>query len=239
MINYLANPSRFSRISNLLLPWFLGITILLSIIGLFLSLIFSPEDIVQGSAVRIMYVHVPAAWMSILSYILLSISCIFFIIWRHPLADILARSIAPVGATFAVLTLITGSIWGRPMWGAWWVWDARLTSMLVLFLFFLGYLALSNAFDRNERGSRPAALLAIIGTINLPIVKFSVDWWNTLHQPASIIRSGGVSIDQSMLSPLIVMVLAFHFYLFSIVILKAQTILYERRIQHSKIFQER
>jgi len=235
MIDYLANPSRFFRITNFLLPWLMGLLITLTIIGIYFALFDSPEDLVQGSAVRIMYVHVPSAWLSIFSYLLLSICSFFFIVWRHPLADILSRSIAPVGALFSLLTLLTGSIWGRPMWGTWWVWDARLTSMLILFIFFLGYIALSNAFEKNERGSRPAALLAIVGSINLPIVKFSVDWWNTLHQPASIIRTGGISIDQSMLVPLIIMTLAFHTFFILVVVLRAHSILIERKVYHLKV----
>ncbi len=235
MIDYLANPSRFFRITNFLLPWLMGLSITLTIIGIYFALFDSPDDLVQGSAVRIMYVHVPSAWLSIFSYLLLSICSFFFIVWRHPLADILSRSIAPVGALFSLLTLLTGSIWGRPMWGTWWVWDARLTSMLILFIFFLGYIALSNAFERNERGSRPAALLAIVGSINLPIVKFSVDWWNTLHQPASIIRTGGISIDQSMLVPLIIMTLAFHIFFVLVVILRSHSILIERKFYHLKV----
>ena len=235
MIDYLANPSRFFRITNFLLPWLMGLLITLTIIGIYFALFDSPEDLVQGSAVRIMYVHVPSAWLSIFSYLLLSICSFFFIVWRHPLADILSISIAPVGALFSLLTLLTGSIWGRPMWGTWWVWDARLTSMLILFIFFLGYIALSNAFEKNERGSRPAALLAIVGSINLPIVKFSVDWWNTLHQPASIIRTGGISIDHSMLVPLIIMTLAFHIFFILIVTLRAHSILIERKVYHLKV----
>ena len=235
MIDYLANPSRFFRITNFLLPWLMGLSITLTLIGIYFALFDSPKDLIQGSTIRIMYVHVPRAWLSIFSYLLLSICSFFFIVWRHPLADILSRSIAPVGALFSLLTLLTGSIWGRPMWGTWWVWDARLTSMLILFIFFLGYIALSNAFEKNERGSRPAALLAIVGSINLPIVKFSVDWWNTLHQPASIIRTGGISIDQSMLVPLIIMTLAFNIFFILVVILRAHSILIERKVYHLKV----
>ncbi len=182
-----------------------------------------------------MYVHVPSAWLSIFSYLLLAICSLFFIVWRHPLADILSRAIAPVGALFSLLTLLTGSIWGKPMWGTWWVWDARLTSMLILFLLFMGYIALSNAFEKSERGSRPAALLAIAGSINLPIVKFSVDWWSTLHQPASIMRTGGVSIDSSMLLPLVIMFLAFQLFFILIIIFRSHSILIERKMQHLKI----
>ena len=235
MIDYFANPSRFVKVTSILVPWLMSMLVFLLIFGVYLALFGSPDDIVQGSAVRIMYVHVPSAWIALSSYLMLAICSFFFIIWRHPLADILSRSIAPVGALFALLTLITGSIWGRPMWGTWWVWDARLTSMLILFIFFMGFIALSNAFEKNERGSRPAALLAIAGSINLPIVKFSVDWWNTLHQPASIMRSGGISIDSSMLWPLSIMALAFQTFFILIIILRSHSMLIERKINHLKV----
>jgi len=235
MIDYFANPSRFVKVTSILVPWLMSMLVFLLIFGVYLALFGSPDDIVQGSAVRIMYVHVPSAWIALSSYLMLAICSFFFIIWRHPLADILSRSIAPVGALFALLTLITGSIWGRPMWGTWWVWDARLTSMLILFIFFMGYIALSNAFEKNERGSRPAALLAIAGSINLPIVKFSVDWWNTLHQPASIMRSGGISIDSSMLWPLSIMAIAFQTFFILIIILRSHSMLIERKINHLKV----
>ena len=155
---------------------------------------------------------------------------LFYVVWRHPLADIAARAIAPVGAVFALLTLVTGALWGKPMWGAWWVWDARLTSMLILFFFYLGFIALANGFDRAERGSRPAALLALVGMINVPIVKFSVDWWNTLHQPASLLRIGGPAIDSSMLTPLVLMLIAAHSYFATQVILRMRALLTERRL---------
>ena len=235
MIDYFANPSRFVKITSFIFPWLSLVVVTLFAFGIYFALFNSPEDIVQGSAVRIMYVHVPSAWLSLFSYLLLALCSFFFIVWRHPLADILSRSIAPIGAVFALLTLLTGSIWGRPMWGTWWVWDARLTSMLILFIFFMGYIALSNAFEKNERGSRPAALLAIAGSINLPIVKFSVDWWNTLHQPASIIRTGGISIDDSMLVPLIIMALAFKSFFILVVIVRSHSILIERKIFNFKI----
>ena len=235
MIDYFANPSRFVRITSILVPWLMAAAGILFITGLYISLFKSPDDIVQGSAVRIMYVHVPSAWLSIFAYLLLAICSLFFIVWRHPLADILSRAIAPVGALFSLLTLLTGSIWGKPMWGTWWVWDARLTSMLILFLLFMGYIALSNAFEKSERGSRPAALLAIAGTINLPIVKFSVDWWSTLHQPASIMRTGGISIDSTMLLPLVIMFLAFKLFFILIIIFRSHSILIERKMQHLKI----
>ena len=177
-----------------------------------------------------MYVHVPAAWIATLGYVALGLCGLFYIVWRHPLADVALRAMAPAGAMFAFLTLVTGAFWGKPMWGAWWVWDARLTSMLILFLLYLGYIALANAFDNRERGARAAALLALVGVINVPIVKFSVDWWNTLHQPASLLRSGGVSIDQAMLVPLLLMLAGMHCYFAVIVILRMKAILAERRL---------
>ena len=205
MFNYFANPTRFSKIAHLILPWLEIISFACLGYGLYLALLSSPADYQQGEAVRIMYIHVPAAWIALSSYFLLGICAFFFLIWRHPLAEIAARSIAPIGAGFAVITLLTGSLWGKPIWGVWWVWDGRLTSMLILFFFFVGYLALSNAFEQSERGARPAAILALIGCINLPIVKFSVDWWHTLHQPASVIKQGGPSISIEMLIPLLIM----------------------------------
>ena len=194
------------------------------------GLVLSPADVAQGDAVRIMYVHVPAAWIATLGYVALGLCGLFYIVWRHPLADVALRAMAPAGAMFAFLTLVTGAFWGKPMWGAWWVWDARLTSMLILLFFYLGVIALANGFDQPERGSRPAALLALVGVINVPIVKFSVDWWNTLHQPASLLRSGGVSIDQAMLVPLLLMLAGMHFYFAVIVILRMKAILAERRL---------
>ena len=230
MFDYLANPSRFMRLSDLLFMPVSIITVICLGYGLYLGLFASPADYQQGDTVRIIYIHVPAAWMALFGYVGLGLCGLFYIVWRHPLADIAARAIAPVGAVFALLTLITGALWGRPMWGAWWVWDARLTSMLILFFFYLGVIALANGFDRPERGSRPAALLAMVGVINVPIVKFSVDWWNTLHQPASLLRSGGPAIDSSMLTPLVLMLIGTHGYFVIVVILRMRTLLAERRL---------
>ena len=230
MFDYLANPTRFLSIADaVLIPSaILASGVLLA--GLYFGLLGSPADYQQGDTVRIMYVHVPAAWLAVIGYVAMGVCGIFYIVWRHPLADIALRAIAPVGATFAMLTLVTGSLWGKPMWGAWWVWDARLTSMLILFFFYLGFIALANGFDRAERGSRPAALLALVGMINVPIVKFSVDWWNTLHQPASLLRSGGPAIDSSMLTPLVLTLIAAHAYFAILVILRMRALLTERRL---------
>ena len=239
MFDYFANPTRFVKIADALFwPLVIAASGLL-IAGLYYALIASPADYQQGETVRIMYVHVPAAWLATLDYVLMGICALFYIVWRHPLADVALRAMAPVGAVFAMLTLVSGSLWGKPMWGAWWVWDARLTSMLILFFFYVAVIALANGFDRVERGSRPAALLALVGVLNVPIVKFSVDWWNTLHQPASLIRSGGVSVDPAMLTPLLLMLGGFHLYFAAVVILRMKTLLIERRITSLQLRQNR
>ncbi|MGC6411878.1 MAG: heme ABC transporter permease [Candidatus Puniceispirillaceae bacterium] len=230
MFDYLANPSRFQRFSARLIPWLKPLCVLLFAAGLYLAFFASPADYQQGESVRIMYVHVPAAWIALSSYLGLGLAALFYLVWRHPLADIAAKAMAPVGAGFAFITLATGAFWGKPMWGTWWVWDGRLTSMLVLFFFFIGYIALANGFERPERGARPAAILALVGVVNLPIVKFSVDWWNTLHQPASILRSGGVAIDPAMLWPLFTMFAGFQLFFILIVLMRIDGLLAEKKL---------
>ena len=205
----LANPNRFMQWSGKILPWCAIAAVLLLGVGLYLALFVAPPDYQQGESVRIMYVHVPSAYMATMVYALMAAASAMALIWRHPVADIAAREAAPLGAGFTLLCLVSGSLWGKPMWGTWWVWDARLTSVLVLFFLYLGYIALINAFDEPTRGARAGAILALVGVVNLPIIKFSVDWWNTLHQPASIFRLGGPTIAASMLWPLAVMALGF------------------------------
>jgi len=231
MFDWLANPNRFNKITEKIQPYILLIAITTLISGLYFGLFDSPKDYQQGDAVRIMYVHVPSAWLASFLYFSLAISCVFYLVWKHPLADLVSSSIAPIGALFSALTLVTGSLWGKPMWGTWWVWDARLTSMLVLFFFYLGYILLSNAFERKIDGSKTASVLAIVGLINLPIVKFSVDWWHTLHQPASIIKIGGPSIDDKMLLPLILMIFALSFFSLYMIILNVKTKLIEKKCE--------
>ena len=231
MFDWLANPNRFNKITEKIQPYILLIAITTLISGLYFGLFDSPKDYQQGDAVRIMYVHVPSAWLASFLYFSLAISCVFYLVWKHPLADLVSSSIAPIGALFSALTLITGSLWGKPMWGTWWVWDARLTSMLVLFFFYLGYILLSNAFERKIDGSKTASVLAIVGLINLPIVKFSVDWWHTLHQPASIIKIGGPSIDDKMLLPLILMSFALSFFSLYLIVLNVKTKLIEKKCE--------
>jgi len=197
-----ANPGRFLRLSGKVLPWLAVPAFLLTVMGLVWGLFFSPADWQQGDAVRIMYVHVPSAWLASSGYFGLAVCSLLSLVWRHPLADLAAVEIGPVGAGFTALCLATGSLWGKPMWGAWWVWDARLTSVLVLLLLFLGYIALRSAMDDEVKAGRAAAILALSGLINLPIIYFSVDWWNSLHQGESIFRPGGPLIAPVYLLPL-------------------------------------
>jgi heme exporter protein C len=204
----LANPTRFLAFSGAVLPWLWGTAILGLAVGLYLSFFVAPPDYQQGETVRIMFIHVPSAWLSMFGYLLMAVAALGTLVWRHPLADVAAKAIAPVGAAFTFLALVTGSLWGRPMWGTYWVWDARLTSVLVLFLMYLGLIALWRAVEDPGRAARVAAVLTLVGVVNLPIIKFSVDWWNTLHQPASVFRVGGPTIDASMLWPLMIMAVA-------------------------------
>ncbi|MDA9882332.1 heme ABC transporter permease [Alphaproteobacteria bacterium] len=231
MINWLANPNRFSKLTgNIQLPLIILSTTMI-LLGLYYGLFDSPQDYQQGDAVRIMYVHVPSAWLASFLFFSLAISCIFYLVWKHPLADLISNAIAPIGAIFSVLTLVTGSLWGKPMWGTWWVWDARLTSMLILFFFYLGYMLLSNAFERKIDGSKSASVLAIIGLINLPIIKFSVDWWHTLHQPSSILRMDGPSIEKEMLLPLTLMMVGFSLFSIYLIITNVKTMLLEKKCE--------
>jgi heme exporter protein C len=201
----LANPTRFLELANAVLPWLAALTALTIAIGLYLAFFVAPPDYQQGETVKIMFIHVPSAWLAMWGYMLIAVAALGTLIWRHPLADVAAKAAAPIGATFTFLALVTGSLWGKPMWGTYWVWDARLTSMLVLFLLYLGLIALWQAIEEPGRAGRAAAILALVGAINIPIIKFSVDWWNTLHQPASVFRVGGSTIDPSLLIPLFVM----------------------------------
>jgi heme exporter protein C len=206
-----ANPTRFLKIANAVLPYVWAITLALLALGLYGALVTSPADYQQGETVRIMFVHVPAAWLAMLVYSVMALASGVAIIFRHPLADVAAKTAAPIGAVFCFLALATGSLWGKPMWGAWWVWDARLTSMFVLMLLYLGYIAIWQAIEEPARAAAVARIVALVGFINIPIIKFSVDWWNSLHQPASVFKMGGPSIDASMLWPLLVMGLAYTF----------------------------
>lgn len=201
----LANPQRFESLARPLARISGALALVLTGAGLWFALFNSPADYQQGDTVRIMYVHVPAAWMSLFCYTSMAVASLVGFVWKHPLADVAAKSTAPIGATFTFLALVTGSLWGKPMWGDWWAWDARLTSVLVLFFLYLGYIALWAAIDDKTRAARLAAIACLVGFVNVPIIKFSVDWWNSLHQPASVFRADGPSIDGSMLLPLFLM----------------------------------
>ena len=224
-----ANPGRFLRLSGAVLPWLAVPGLLLSVAGLVWGLCFAPADWQQGDAVRIMYVHVPSAWLASAGYVGLAVCSVLSLVWRHPLADLAAVEIGPVGAGFTALCLATGSLWGKPMWGAWWVWDARLTSVLVLFFLYLGHIALVRAFDEPERGYRAGAILALVGAVDLPIIKFSVDWWNTLHQPDSITLTGAPTMAVSMLWPLFVCALGYMLVFAAIVLARTRAAVMERR----------
>jgi heme exporter protein C len=230
-----ANPARFMRIATAVLPWSAAAAAILIGGGLYFALLDSPPDYQQGETVRIMYVHVPAAWMAMFVYAGMALASAASLIWRHPLADVIARASAPVGAAFTLIALATGSLWGRPMWGAWWAWDARLTSFLILFFLYLGYMALANAFDDPGRGGRAAAVLALVGAVNLPIIKFSVDWWNTLHQPASVVRMDGPSIDPAMLLPLVLMALGFTAYYIVVLLVRVKAELIGARLRTAQL----
>lgn len=233
-LHFLANPARFRRFSQRVLPGLGFATVLMLAVGAYLTFFVSPEDYQQGKTVRIMFVHVPSAWLSMGGYAMLAALGASLLVWRHPLAALMARAAAPVGASFAAVCLLTGSLWGRPMWGTYWVWDARLTSMLLLFFLYLGHIALSRAYDSPERGDRAAAILALIGVINLPIIKFSVDWWNTLHQPASITRLDAPAIHNSILVPLLWMAVSLLFLFVWLVLLRTETEIDRRRLENAE-----
>ena len=237
-MHYFANPLRFQRLADAVFPYVAAATLALAAVGLYGGLVMAPMDYQQGDAYRIIFVHVPAAWLALFVYLTLAVAAVASIVWRHPLADLYGRAAAPVGAVFCLLALVTGAIWGKPMWGAWWVWDARLTSMLILFFLYLGYSALADAFDDPQRGARAAAILALVGSVNLPIIKFSVDWWNTLHQPATVIRFDGPQMPGSMLWPLLTLAVAFKLYFVAVVILRMRAELAERRITNLRLAAE-
>ena len=230
MKNQFVNPGFLVNYIKPLTPWSGGISIILLLVGLWFSLYQSPIDYQQGNAVRIMYIHVPSAWMSMGIYSFIALSSFFGLIYGHITAFTLAKAAAPIGATFTAICLISGSAWGKPMWGTWWVWDARLTSVLILFFFYIGYIVFSKSFNDFSKSEKFSSILAIIGLINLPIIKFSVDYWNTLHQPASISKFGAPSIHIDMLIPLLIMFLAFIFIFIHLLMIRLQLELNNRRL---------
>ena len=226
----LANPTRFLALSGRILPYLATAAVLSLVIGLYMSFA-APEDYQQGITVRIMFIHVPAAWLAMMCYSVMAIASLGTLVWRHPLADVAAKTALPIGAAFTFLSLLTGSLWGRPMWGTWWVWDARLTSVLVLFVMYLGLIALWRTMEDPIRAGKAAAVLTLVGAVNLPIIKFSVDWWNTLHQPASVIRMDGPTIHPSMLYPLLVMAIAYTLIFFTLHLMAMRNEIWRRRVQ--------
>jgi heme exporter protein C len=216
------SPARFDRFAQKAMPWFAWISAILFVIGLVGGLIYAPSDYQQGDSFRIIYVHVPAAWMALFTYVVMASAGAVTLIWRMKLADAVARASAPLGASFTVMALITGMLWGKPMWGAYWVWDARLTSFLILLFLYLGYMALVSAIVDRRTASRAGAVLALVGVVNLPIIHYSVEWWNTLHQGSTVVKLDGPSIDTSMLIPLIAMFFAYQLYYFAVLFMRVR-----------------
>ena len=232
----LANPTRFLSLTTKVLPWLAATTALLLVLGLYQSAM-APDDYQQGATVKIMFVHVPNAWLSMFVWGVMSIAALGTLVWRHPLADVAAKAAAPLGAAFTFLALVTGSLWGRPMWGTYWEWDARLTSVLILFLMYLGIMALWRAVEDPSRAARAAAILTLVGAINIPIIKFSVDWWNTLHQGASVFRVGGPTMDKAFLIPLLVMALAFSLLFLTLHLAAMRNEMRRRRVRTLQLMQ--
>jgi heme exporter protein C len=233
----LANPTRFLTLANRVLPWLASATVLAFAFGLNYALFVAPDDYQQGATVKIMFLHVPAAWLSMACWGLMSLAALGTLVWRHPLADVAAKAAAPLGAGFTLLCLVTGSLWGRPMWGTYWVWDARLTSVLVLFLMYLGVMALWRTVEDPSRAARAAAILTLVGAINLPIIKFSVDWWNTLHQPASVVRMSGPAIHPTILQPLLLMAAGFVLLFITLHLAAMRNEILKRRVRTLRLMQ--
>lgn len=225
-----ANPAKFTRLADRIIPFAAIIFVITTIAGLVMGLVYSPADYQQGDSVRIMYIHVPAAWMALFSYMAMATAAFTALVWKHPLALLAGRAAAPIGLIFTGLALITGALWGKPMWGTYWVWDGRLTSVLVLFFLYLGYMAIWQAMEDEEKAGRAASILALVGVVNIPVIKFSVDWWNTLHQPASVFRLDGPTIDTAMLYPLFTMFIAFKAYFVWVLLMRIKLEIDRRKV---------
>lgn len=225
-----ANPAKFTRLADRILPWAIFAMLFAFAAGLYYALFNSPADYQQGESVRMMYVHVPAAWSAMFIYAFIAVASFTALVWRHPLALIAGRAAAPIGAMITALALITGSLWGKPMWGTYWEWDGRMTSVLVLFFLYIGYMALWQALDEEEKAGRAASILALVGVVNLPIIKFSVEWWNTLHQPASVMRADGPTMPAEMLTPLLIMGVAYQLYFLVVVLWRMKLEINNRKI---------
>jgi heme exporter protein C len=234
----LANPTRFLNFAERALPWLIAATLFAFAVG-FEQGLFAPDDYQQGATVKIMFLHVPCAWLAMFCWGVMTVASLGTLVWRHPLADVAAKAAAPIGAAFTFLCLFTGSMWGRPMWGTYWQWDARLTSVLVMFIMYLGIIALWRTVEDPSRAGRAAAVLTLVGAINLPIIKFSVDWWNTLHQPASVFRIGGPAIDKSILVPLFAMAIAFTLLFVTLHVAAMRNEILRRRVRSMLMLQAR
>src|ERR1043166_4693243 len=232
----LANPTRFLNLAHRALPWLIEITGALFVVGLYLTY-GAPDDYQQGATVKIMFIHVPSAWLGMMGWGLMTIAALGTLVWRHPLADVAAKAAAPLGAAFTLLCLVTGSLWGRPEWGTYWVWDARLTSELILFLLYLGVIALWRTVEDASRAARAVAILTLVGAVDLPIIKFSVDWWNTLHQGASVFRLGGSTIDRTILIPLLLMAAAFTLLFVTLLLAAMRNEILRRRVRTMRLLQ--
>ncbi len=232
-----ASPKHFYALAGRLIPWFAGITGVLLAVGLYLGLFVAPPDYQQGESVRIMYIHVPAAWMSLFIYMVMAGAGAAVLVWNVKLMEMIAAASAPIGASFTLLALATGSLWGKPMWGTWWAWDARLTSELILFFLYAGFMALQASIDDPHRAARAGAILALVGVVNIPIIHFSVEWWNTLHQPASVGRMGAPTIHPSILAPLLTMAFACTFFFATVLLMRVRTLILDRE-RHTRWAEE-
>ena len=230
---FLINPSKFNKVADYLFKPTLLLSVILFSLGLLFSFYFSPDDYQQGSTVRIMYVHVPSAWLALLTYAVMTLYSIAALAFRIPFGFIINTAVAPIGAVFTLICIISGSLWGKPMWGTWWVWDARLTSVAILFIIYLIIIFINLSFENKIVREKVVALFVLVGSINLPIVKFSVDWWNTLHQPATISKLSKPNIDTSMMTPLIIMTFAFITIGIAIAILRIKTEIISRKSRFS------
>jgi len=237
-ISNILTPRKIINFSDRVIPFLLLATIALLAVGLIYALAIAPADYQQGSTVKIMYIHVPSAWLSLAVYALMSILSIGYLVWRNPASYLIAKAIAPIGACFCFICLLTGAIWAKPMWGAWWVWDARLTSVLLLFFIYVGYIILTDSFSNKQKEASSASILCVIGMVNIPIIKFSVDWWNTQHQPASFStfeKLADPAIHNTMLLPLIIMLLAFVSVFMLIALVRIKTALLQKELAGKKL----
>jgi heme exporter protein C len=233
----MGSPRYFYDVAGKLVPWFMISFLITLVLGVYYGLFVAPTDYQQGESYRIMYIHVPAAWMSMFIYVVMAVSGLISLVWRIKMTEIVTISSAGVGASFTFLALVTGSLWGKPMWGTWWVWDARLTSELLLLFLYLGIIALHSAVEDKRVAARAVSILALVGVVNIPIIHYSVEWWNTLHQPASITKFDKPSMDSSMLVPLLIMAISFKLYYGAVVLMRARAEIVERE-RNSRWVQE-